>query len=176
MDFSRSSASPCQVCEDRYLGCHDGCEVYKSWKRKAKVESKIKRKFIDGVYKEDENKLIADKSELLNKTHKLSNANKAIASMSMRQKVDILGNQVTNYGTNKRPLFSKRDIANILGVERLMVGYKSSMLVKKKICSGFSEDILLTVEGVIHTILNVNTQKSEELKEKLIKEVFILSR
>jgi hypothetical protein len=176
MDFSRSSASPCQVCDTRYLGCHDRCEAYKSWKRKTKVESKIRRKFIDGIYKEDESKLIADKSELLNKTHRLSNAHKATVPMNMRPKVSILGIQVTNYGTTKSPLFSKRDIASILGVERLMMGYKSSMLVKKKICSGFSEDILLNVEGVIHTILNAKTQESEELKEKLIKEVFVLSK
>ena len=176
MSWSGASVSPCKACENRYLGCHDKCDAYKSWKCKTKVESKTRRDFIDGVYKDNETKLTLDKNRLLHTSYVLSTSPKAISPMNMRTKINILGIQMTNYGTANKPLFSKRDVAGMLGVERLMIGYKPSMLVKKKICSGFSEDILLNMEGVIHTILNISTKKGEELKERLISEVFVLSR
>lgn len=27
---------PCKGCEDRFVGCHSGCEAYKNWKKDLK--------------------------------------------------------------------------------------------------------------------------------------------
>lgn len=51
--------SPCQGCDERYIGCHSQCDLYKAYKQKIdeQVKARLKERNIDKAIRDNKHKI-----------------------------------------------------------------------------------------------------------------------
>ncbi len=162
--------NPCQKCTDRNLGCHDKCEKHKMWKQAVKKEEKAKKKYVSGYYFGNEKKYNRSLLEIERLKNKTINA-----ETKKVLKVDtytLFGKQFRNYGTKEEPLFMENDVLKMFSSNQKIYGYSLGMVTKRKLAQGFSEDKLLTKQGLLFAILKIDSPKADDIKNNICNTVF----